>query len=95
MPNPEVAARAGVEFRPSNPKDLLPIPRPTHDEFEQDDVIAGRKSMDITVDQDVHLIRDIQAGMHSRGFTSQILSEEVARILHYHHSLAYFMGAPS
>jgi len=95
VPNPEVAARAGVEFRPSNPKDLLPIPRPTHDEFEQDDVIAGRKTMDITVDQDVHLIRDIQAGMHSRGFTSQILSEEEARIQHYHDWLDYFMGERS
>ena len=92
QPNPEVAQRAGVEFRPSNPKDLLPIPRPVHDEFEQDDVIAGLKTMDITVDQDVHLIRDVQAGMHSRGFISQILSEEEVRIQHYHDWLDYFMG---
>ena len=92
QPNPEVAQRVGVEFRPSNPRDLVPIQRPVHDEFEQDDVIAGLKTMDITVDQDVHLIRDVQAGMHSRGFISQILSEEEVRIQHYHDWLDYFMG---
>jgi hypothetical protein len=92
QPNPDVAARAGVEFKPWRDQDLLPIPRPEHDEFTQEDVIAGRKTMDATVDQDIHFIRDIQAGMHSRGFTSQILNEEEARVQHYHDWMDHLMG---
>jgi phenylpropionate dioxygenase-like ring-hydroxylating dioxygenase large terminal subunit len=93
QPNPAVAERAGVAFTPWKENELLPIPRPEHDEFTQEDVIAGRKTMDATVDQDIHFIRDIQSGMHSRGFTSQLLNEEEARVQHYHDWLDHFMGA--
>jgi phenylpropionate dioxygenase-like ring-hydroxylating dioxygenase large terminal subunit len=92
QPNPAVAERAGVAFKPWKESELLPIPRPEHDEFTQEDVIAGRKTMDATVDQDIHFIRDIQSGMHSRGFTSQLLNEEEARVQHYHDWLDHFMG---
>ncbi len=68
QPREEVARRAGVAFKPADPKDLAPVPRPEHDEFTQDDVISGNKTMTITIDQDVHPIRDIQAGMRSRSF---------------------------
>lgn len=93
QPRAEIAGRAGVPFEPADPADLAPVPRPAHDEFTQDDIIAGRKSMTITIDQDVHLIRDIQAGMHSRGFAAQKLCDDEARVQHYHDWLDHFMGA--
>ncbi len=93
QPREEVARRAGVAFKPADPKDLAPVPRPEHDEFTQDDVISGNKTMTITIDQDVHLIRDIQAGMHSRGFRAQKLCEDEARIQHYHDWLDHFLGS--
>ena len=74
----------------SKPKPI-PVQRPEHDEFDQEDVIAGRKTMDITVDQDVHLIRDVQNGMRSRGFKKQVLNDDEARIQHYHDWYAWFM----
>ena len=39
--------------------------RPEHEIFDQEDVIAGKNSMTITIDQDIHYLRDMQAGMHS------------------------------
>ena len=84
QPDPEVARRAGVAFEPWSQADLAPVPRPEHDEFTQDDIIAGRKTMTITIDQDVHYIRDVQAGMHSRGFQSQILCDDEQSRLNAH-----------
>ena len=55
-------------------------------------MIAGEKTMDITVDQDVHLIRDVQNGMRSRGFSKQVLNDDEARIQHYHDWYSWFMG---
>ena len=40
--------------------------------------------MTITVDQDIHLIRDVQKGMHSRGFEEAWLCDDEGRIQHYH-----------
>jgi phenylpropionate dioxygenase-like ring-hydroxylating dioxygenase large terminal subunit len=91
-PSPEVARRHGVAFEPFDPADVAPLPRPDHDEFTQEDIIAGRKTMTITIDQDVHYIRDVQAGMHSRGFESQVLCEDEVRIQHYHDWLDHWMG---
>lgn len=91
-PDPAVAARHGVEFQPHDPADLEPVVRPTHEEFTQDDIISGRATMGITIDQDVHFIRDVQAGMHSRGFDAQILCSDEARIQHYHDWLDHIMG---
>ena len=63
-----------------------------HDDFDQEDVIAGRKTMGITLDQDVHYIRDVQRGMHSRGFKTSRLCDDEARVQHYHDWLDHFMG---
>ena len=92
QPDPEVARRHGVPFEPFNPKSVEPIPRPEHDEFDQQDIIEGRKTMGITIDQDVHYIRDVQAGMHSRGFEAALLSDEEARVQHYHDWLDHWLG---
>ena len=44
-----------------------------------------------TIDQDVHLIRDVQAGMRSRGFDTAILCDDESRVQHYHDWLNHFM----
>lgn len=92
QPDESVARRHGVAFEPHDPTAVDPVPRPDHDEFSQEDIIEGRKTMAITIDQDVHYIRDVQAGMHSRGFESALLCEEEARIQHYHDWLDHWMG---
>lgn len=91
-PDPAVAERAGVDFAPNDA--LLPAPdeRPLHDAFTQDDIIAGRKTMTRTIDQDIHLIRDVQAGMRSRGFDTALLSDEENRVQHYHDWLDHRLG---
>ena len=95
QPNPKVAEAAGVAFTPFDEKDVLPIPRPEHDEFTQEDIISGEKTMTITIDQDIHLIRDVQAGMHSQGFSHQTLCEDEVRIQHYHDWLSFRVNKSS
>jgi phenylpropionate dioxygenase-like ring-hydroxylating dioxygenase large terminal subunit len=90
-PSAEVAARAGVEYEPYPPTLFEQPERPVHDEFEQDDIIAGRKTMGVTIDQDVHYIRDVQRGMHSRGFVTSRLNSDEVRLQHYHDWLAHLM----
>ena len=66
--------------------------RPEHDEFTQDQIIAGEKTMTITIDQDIHFIRDVQKGMHSRGFDAAWLNDDEERVQHFHNWLDYFMA---
>ena len=91
-PSSTVAEAAGVAFEPFDPDDVPTGERPGHDQFTQEDVIAGRKTMTITIDQDIHFIRDVQAGMHSRGFTDQLLCDDEVRIQHYHDWMDHYMG---
>lgn len=91
-PSAEVARQAGVTLEAEATADGETYQRPTHDEFTQDEIIAGDKTMTITIDQDIHLIRDVQAGMRSRGFSTAMLSDEEARVQHYHDWLDHFMG---
>ena len=58
--------------------------RPQREVFDQDEVIAGKYSMTITIDQDIHYLRDMQAGMHSRGFSRATLNEDEVRVQHFH-----------
>ena len=58
--------------------------RPEREVFDQEDVIAGDYSMTITIDQDVHYLRDMQAGMHSQGFKAAWLGEDETRVQHFH-----------
>lgn len=92
QPRSNVADAAGVSFEPFDPDDVAVVPRPDHDQFTQEDVIAGDKTMTITLDQDIHFIRDVQAGMHSRGFRDQLLNEDEVRIQHYHDWMDHLMG---
>jgi phenylpropionate dioxygenase-like ring-hydroxylating dioxygenase large terminal subunit len=58
--------------------------RPEHQVFTQDEVIAGKYTMNITIDQDIHLLRQMQAGMHSRGFDRAFLNDDESRVQHFH-----------
>jgi phenylpropionate dioxygenase-like ring-hydroxylating dioxygenase large terminal subunit len=65
--------------------------RPERDEFPYQDIVEGRKTMTITQDQDISLIRDIQKGMHSRGFKQAWLCDDESRVQHYHTWLDRYM----
>lgn len=58
--------------------------RPPHEVFSQEDVIAGRHSLTVTLDQDIQYLADMQAGMHSRGFDCAVLNEDEVRVQHFH-----------
>jgi nitrite reductase/ring-hydroxylating ferredoxin subunit len=58
--------------------------RPEHEAFTAADVIAGRHSLTITLDQDIHYLADMQAGLQSRGFDTALLNEDEVRVQHFH-----------
>ena len=58
--------------------------RPEHQVFTQDELLAGQYTMNITIDQDVRLLRQMQAGMHSRGFSQAFLNDDESRVQHFH-----------
>ena len=91
-PDPSIAEAVNVSFNMGQQANVIPDERPEHDDFTQEDIIAGRKTMTITIDQDVHFIRDVQKGMHSRGFGEAWLNDDECRIQHYHDWLNYYMG---
>ena len=97
LPDQEVGKSANISFNLDQeglPKDAGPgTARPEHDVFTQDDIIAGDKTMTITLDQDIHLIRDVQKGMHSRGFSEAWLNDDENRVQHYHTWLDRHMDA--
>jgi phenylpropionate dioxygenase-like ring-hydroxylating dioxygenase large terminal subunit len=67
--------------------------RPGHEVFSAADVIAGRHSLTITIDQDIHYLADMQAGMHSRGFDRAVLNQDEVRVQHFHDWVnAYLSG---
>ena len=61
--------------------------RPDRDVFNYEAVIKGEKSMTDTIDQDVELLRGVQAGMSSAGFQSVFLNEDEMRIQHFHNQI--------
>ena len=89
-PAEEAEIVADLQFMPK-PKPV-PEERPEREEFTQEDVIAGKKTMDITIDQDVHLIRDVQNRMRSRRFKQQVLYDYESRIQHYQDWYSWYMG---
>lgn len=86
---PALQNRANVSFNLEQTSDGLV--RPEHDEFTQEDIISGEKTMTITIDQDVHLIRDVQKGMHSRGFSQAWLNDDESRVRHFHSWIDHVM----
>ncbi|MBA59483.1 MAG: hypothetical protein CMQ40_09975 [Gammaproteobacteria bacterium] len=86
---PALQNRANVSFNLDQTSDGSM--RPEHDEFDQEAIIAGEKTMTITLDQDIHLIRDVQRGMKSRGFEEAWLNDDEARVQHYHNYIDRYM----
>ena len=65
----------------------VPHARPERDVFDHRQILSGEKSMTITIDQDIHLLGGVQAGMRSKGFDKVWLSEDEIRIQHFHNAL--------
>ena len=72
-------------------KVTAPGGRPEYQSFDQEDVIAGRHTMTPTIDQDIHYLRDMQAGMHSAGFSRAWMNEDESRVQHFHDWLDVWM----
>jgi hypothetical protein len=91
-PDNEAHTQANISFsreqRDTSGNEL----RPERDEFPYQDIVEGRKTMTITQDQDISLIRDVQKGMHSRGFNEAWLCDDESRVQHYHTWLDRYMG---
>ena len=79
-------AEAGTHFRLNGPRPA-DYQRPPRDSFTHEDIIAGRKTMTVTIDEDISLLARVQQGMASSGFQSVWLSDEEARVQHFHNAL--------
>jgi nitrite reductase/ring-hydroxylating ferredoxin subunit len=66
--------------------------RPDHEVFTAQDVIDGRHSLTITLDQDIYYLADMQAGMHSGGFDKAVLNEDEIRVQHFHDWVEYYLS---
>jgi len=76
--------RASVSRSGFLPDDYV---RPTRDVFNYAAVLAGEKTMTDTIDQDVELLGQVQAGMVSAGFQQTWLNDDEMRIQHFHNHL--------
>lgn len=79
-------ARIGTHFRLNGPRPADHA-RPPRDVFTHEDIIAGRKTMTVTIDEDISLLGRVQQGMASRGFDTVWLSDEECRVQHFHDAL--------
>ncbi len=68
--------------------------RPVRDVFDHRQILTGEKSMTITIDQDIHLLGGVQAGMRSKGFDKVWLSDDEIRVQHFHNALDDLMETP-
>lgn len=75
------AVRSHISMSGTLPEDYQ---RPQHDEFDYAEVIAGRKTMTDTIDQDVELLGGVQRGMRSAGFDRNYLNDDEMRVQHFH-----------
>jgi phenylpropionate dioxygenase-like ring-hydroxylating dioxygenase large terminal subunit len=83
--------RIGTHFRLNGPRPADYV-RPARDVFTHEDILAGRKSMTVTIDEDISLLGRVQQGMASRGFDRVWLSDEECRVQHFHDALESRMG---
>ena len=61
-----------------------PETRPLKDSFAAAAVKRGDKSMTDTIDQDISLLEEVQAGMNSEGLTDMVLGHDEMRMQHFH-----------
>ncbi len=67
--------------------------RPERDAFDHHAILNGEKSMTITIDQDIHLLGGVQAGMRSKGFDRVWLNDDEIRVQHFHNAIDDVMEA--
>ncbi len=60
--------------------------RPCRDVFDHVAILDGSKSMTDTIDQDVELLGQVQAGMGSAGFQRTFLNDDEMRVQHFHNA---------
>lgn len=80
------SARIGTHFRLNGPRPADYV-RPMRDAFTHEDILAGRKTMTVTIDEDISLLGRVQQGMASSGFARVWLSDEESRVQHFHDAL--------
>jgi phenylpropionate dioxygenase-like ring-hydroxylating dioxygenase large terminal subunit len=83
-------AKRGLSLSPSL-QTSQDAPRPEHDSFDHEAVIAGEKSLTITIDQDIFYLAGMQAGMHSAGFDRARINQDEVRIQHFHDWVNYYL----
>tara|TARA_B110000014_G_C20125496_1_gene599118 strand:+ start:109 stop:1482 length:1374 start_codon:yes stop_codon:yes gene_type:complete len=79
-----IDSKKGIELLPGSSMYEYPDIRTEHEIFTREDVIEGRQSLTVTIDQDIHYLNDMQAGMHSRGFNEALLNNDEGRVQHFH-----------
>ena len=87
--------KKGLELLPGSYEYEYSETRVEHEVFTRQDVIEGRNSMTVTIDQDIHYLNDMQAGMHSRGFNKAILSDDEGRLQHFHNWIDNWLSEDS
>ena len=90
----EGGAQIGTHFRLNGPRPA-DYQRPPRDSFTHEDIIAGRKTMTVTIDEDISLLARVQQGMASSGFDSVWLSDEECRVQHFHDTLDACLATPA
>lgn len=85
----------GLELLPGSYEYQYSSTRVEHEIFTREDVLAGRNSMTVTIDQDIQYLNDMQAGMHSRGFQKAILSNDEGRLQHFHNWIDNWLSEDS
>lgn len=85
----------GLELLPGSYEYQYSPNRVEHEVFTRQDVVDGKNSMTATIDQDIHYLNDMQAGMHSRGFNKAILSDDEGRLQHFHNWIDNWLGDDS
>lgn len=79
----------------SDDADTQTSSRVNRDVFHYSEVLEGRKSLTITVDQDLSLLARVQAGARSAGFSQAWLSERESRVAHFHRELNQRLASQS
>ena len=70
----------------------MPDARPNHDVFNASAVKNAEKSMTDTIDQDISLLEEVQAGMKSEGLRDMVLGHDEMRMQHFHNHWSSLMG---
>jgi phenylpropionate dioxygenase-like ring-hydroxylating dioxygenase large terminal subunit len=91
---PEAARALRLGGDPNAAPDAV-VERPEREEFGHEEIIAGRRSLSLVVDQDIQHLPHMQAGLHSRGFSRAVLNEDECRVQHFHDWLDVWLeGSP-